>query len=164
MTLSFWLPPPEAPRRFATWFFLAPAADQPSGGRRRATRSTSTGGRHRRRPWRRATRGEIELVPPTFTTLWWLAHRRDVARRSPTVGGRPPERFLTRMASGTDGVRATLWDGDAGYGDGDLDRPGPRRRLWIDPGRWRVEITAESGSPEASGQGRHPAVVGTRRP
>ena len=30
VTLSFWLPPPEAPRRFATWFFLAPAAQQPA--------------------------------------------------------------------------------------------------------------------------------------
>ena len=29
VTLSFWLPPPEAPRRFATWFFLAPADDHP---------------------------------------------------------------------------------------------------------------------------------------
>ena len=38
---------------------------------------------------------------------------------------------MTRMAPGTDGrPRAALWDGDAGYHDGDADRPGPRRRLW----------------------------------
>src|ERR1700689_4377536 len=29
VTLSFWLPPATAPRRFATWFFLAPATDHP---------------------------------------------------------------------------------------------------------------------------------------
>jgi 8-oxo-dGTP pyrophosphatase MutT (NUDIX family) len=142
VTLSFWLPPPEAPRRFATWFFLAPAAEQPA-----VVIDQREIHEHR---WyvpaaamAERDQGHIELAPPTFTTLWWLAQRRDVDSALADAGGRPPERFMSRLASDAEGrMRATLWEGDAGYGDANLDRPGPRRRLWIDPSGWRVEITA----------------------
>ena len=141
VTLSFWLTPPQAPRRFATWFFLAPAAQQPAvvvdereiHEHRWYTPAAAMAARDA---------GHIELVAPTFTTLWWLAQRGDVASALADGGARPPERFMSRLASGPDGVRATLWEGDAGYQDGDLHRPGPRRRLWIDPRGWRVDITA----------------------
>ncbi len=140
VTLSFWLTPPQAPRRFATWFFLAPAAEQPAvvvdereiHEHRWYTPAAAMAARDA---------GHIELVAPTFTTLWWLAQRRDVASALADGGARPPERFMSRLAFGADGVRATLWEGDAGYQDGDLQRPGPRRRLWIDPRGWRVDIT-----------------------
>lgn len=141
VTLSFWLPPPEAPRRFATWFFLAPADDHPpvvvdDDEIHEHQWQTPAAGMAAR------NRGEIELVPPTFTTLWWLAHHHDVAAALAAGRGRPPERFMTRMAAGADGrPRAALWDGDSGYPDGDADRPGGRRRLWLDPAEWRVEIT-----------------------
>jgi hypothetical protein len=32
-----------------------------------------------------------------------------------------------------------MWDGDAGYEDGDPERPGPRHRLWLDAAGWRFE-------------------------
>jgi 8-oxo-dGTP pyrophosphatase MutT (NUDIX family) len=140
VTLSFWLTPPQAPRRFATWFFLAPAAEQPAvvvdereiHEHRWYTPAAAMAARDA---------GKIELVAPTFTTLWWLAQRRDVASALADGGARPPERFIARLAFGAGGVRATLWEGDAGYRDGDLDRPGARRRLWIAPQGWWVEIT-----------------------
>jgi 8-oxo-dGTP pyrophosphatase MutT (NUDIX family) len=141
VTLSFWLPPAEAPRRFATWFFLAPAGDH-------LPVVVDDGEIHEHRWLRPAAAmaahqgGEINLAPPTFTTLWWLSHHPDVASAVAAAAARPPERFMTRLAFGPDGrLLATLWDGDAGYADGDPDRPGPRRRLWLDPAGWRIEIT-----------------------
>jgi 8-oxo-dGTP pyrophosphatase MutT (NUDIX family) len=142
VTLSFWLPPTQVARRFATWFFLAPAAEQPA---------IVVDGReiHEHRWYLPAAamaardRGHIELAPPTFTTLWWLSQRPDVVSALAAGAARPPERFMSRLAFDAEGrMRATLWEGDAGYLDADLDRPGPRRRLWIDPAGWRVEMTA----------------------
>jgi 8-oxo-dGTP pyrophosphatase MutT (NUDIX family) len=141
VTLSFWLPPPQAARRFATWFFLAPVA---AG----AEIVVDQGEIHEHRWYRpaaamaRRNDGEISLAPPTFTTLWWLSQRPDMSSALADAAARPPERFMTRVAFNPDGrMRATLWEGDAGYADADLDRPGPRRRLWIDPQGWRIEIT-----------------------
>ena len=140
VVLSFWLPPPEAPRRFATWFFLALV----DGG---AEVTVDDGEIHEHRWMTPAAvmaarqAGEMELAPPTFTTLWWLAGRPGAAAAIEEVEGRAPERFETHVALGRDGrPAATLWAGDAGYEDGDLDRPGPRRRLVMDPAGWRVEI------------------------
>jgi 8-oxo-dGTP pyrophosphatase MutT (NUDIX family) len=141
VTLSFWLPPPEAPRRFATWFFLAPADDHPPvvvddheiHEHRWQTPAAAMAARNA---------GQIELVPPTFTTLWWLSQHGNVASALAAAASRPPGRFMTRMVADPDGRRrAALWDGDAGYGDGDVDRPGPRRRLWMDDGGWHIEFT-----------------------
>lgn len=142
VVLSFWLPPPEAPRRFATWFFLAPLAaardvvvdqteirDHRWLGPESAIRARHT--------------GEMDLAPPTFTTLWWLSrHPSTASALAAAAAQREPGRFETHVAVTADGqLRATLWAGDAGYEDGDLERPGPRRRLVMDPGGWRVEIT-----------------------
>jgi 8-oxo-dGTP pyrophosphatase MutT (NUDIX family) len=141
VVLSFWLPPPETPRRFATWFFLAPAADQPSVV---VDRSEIHDHRWMAPAEAIAARdaGEIELVPPTFTTLWWLREHRSVGDALHGAAVAVPGRFQTRMAASSDRqVLAALWAGDAGYLDGDLDRPGPRRRLWMRPGAWRIDIT-----------------------
>lgn len=138
VTLSFWLPPAEAPRRFATWFFLAPA-----GGEIVIDRGEIHDHRWMAPAEAMAARdrGEIELAPPTFTTLWWLSHRDDVKAALSDAGEREPERFETKVALNASGqLAATLWSGDAGYADGDLHRPGPRRRLWMLPDGWRVEV------------------------
>jgi 8-oxo-dGTP pyrophosphatase MutT (NUDIX family) len=141
VTLSFWLPPPEAPRRFATWFFLAAV-----GGRHPVVIDAEEIHEHR---WQSpagamASRnaGQIELVPPTFATLWKLSQHHTAAAALAAAAAAEPGRFTTRMALGAGtGARAALWDGDAGYPDGDADRPGPRRRLWLDPEGWHMEIT-----------------------
>jgi hypothetical protein len=40
-----------------------------------------------------------------------------------------------------DGVLVTMWEPDAAYLSGDLDLPGPRHRLFMDPAGWRYERT-----------------------
>lgn len=138
VTLSFWIPPPDAPRRFATWFFLAGASGDVvvdeaeihdhqwlSPGAAMAARDA----------------GEVEMAPPTFTTLWWLTRHRDVRSALSAAESDRPERFATHLGFTSEGaLAATLWEGDAGYDDGNVDKPGPRRRLWMDPAGWRVEI------------------------
>jgi 8-oxo-dGTP pyrophosphatase MutT (NUDIX family) len=138
--LSFWLPPPQAPRRFATWFFLASVASD--GGVEvdqveiRDHRWLGPGAAMAAR-----NGGQIELAPPTFTTLWWLDRFGRVAGALSAAASGPPGRFHTHIASAPHGgILASLWAGDAGYEDGDLERPGPRRRLVMDPSGWRVEI------------------------
>jgi len=138
--LALWTPPPEAPRRYRTWFFIAPGsggAVAVDGSEIDAHAWLAPGdalARHRR--------GEIELAPPTWVTLWQLAGDDEVAVRTEALvaaaAARPAEVFSTRMAS--DGQRvAALWEGDAGYDSGALDVVGERRRLWLAPGPWRLE-------------------------
>ena len=135
---SFWLPPAEAPRRFATWFFLAPAGGEivvdhgEIHEHRWLTPAEAMAARDR---------GEIELAPPTFMTLWWLSYRETVPQALADAAAREPDRFETRVAFDSGGrLAATVWAGDAGYEDGDLNRPGRRRRVWMSPDGWRVEV------------------------
>jgi 8-oxo-dGTP pyrophosphatase MutT (NUDIX family) len=140
VALSFWVPPPESPRRFATWFFLAsPVPDSPE-----VVVDRNEIRDHR---WitpaealRARDRGEIVLAPPTYMTLWWLAQRSSIHDAFSDAAGGPPARYESHVGSTTQGIVVTFWAGDAGYEDGDLERPGPRRRLLMDPTGWRVEV------------------------
>lgn len=135
--LSRWCPPPEAPRRFNTWFFLAAA---PPG------EVTIDMGEIHDHQWispqdamTRRHRGEIELFPPTWVTLHELCRFDDVATALSVVATEEPELFITRVGRSAEGRRVIMWAGDTGYEDGDLTREGPRHRLWLDPTGWRYE-------------------------
>lgn len=140
VVLSFWVPPPEAPRRFATWFFVVSLGD--------SLDVVIDHGEIREHRWlppaeaialRQA--GEWELAPPTFTTLWWLGRYGTAGDAVEAAAAAEPGRFETRVVlSPEGGLGATLWAGDAGYETGDMSVPGPRRRLVMDPTGWRVEI------------------------
>src|SRR5260370_31550001 len=136
---SHWLPPSVAPKRFATWFFIAPA---PAGA------VTIDGGEIHDSAWMRprdalARRDalEIELAPPTWMTLHHLAAFDTVADLMADARGRAPTFFETRMGSGPGGLVA-MWRGDAGYESGDPDTPGARHRLRITAGPWLLERTS----------------------
>jgi 8-oxo-dGTP pyrophosphatase MutT (NUDIX family) len=140
VALSWWLPPMEAARRFATWFFLAEATGA------EVTVDDTEVHEHRWLTPRSAMalrdRGEIQLAPPTWTTLHWLASRPSAAAALADAAAREPERYVTRLVMGPGpSLRATVWEGDAAYADGDLERPGPRRRLLADEPEWRFEGT-----------------------
>lgn len=149
---SYWLPPPEAPRRFSTWFFVAPAGSAVAVAVDRAevhehrwlTASAALAARDA---------GEIGLAPPTWVTLWQLRDLADVTSVIAEAKSRGPRRFLTHLvrASAPDGS-VLLWEGDAAWADGDLRRPGPRRRLWVpDTGEWSAETPAGTPAGGAGG-------------
>lgn len=143
---SFWIPPPETPRRFATWFFVADASA--------ADAITVDHAEVHEYRWMRpadafAARddGTISLAPPTWMTLWQVGAHPDVAAVLADAAGRAPLRFETRLLAG-DGTAAVAWEGDAAYASGDLAAPGGRRRLWITDGApWRAEVTV-TGVPD----------------
>jgi 8-oxo-dGTP pyrophosphatase MutT (NUDIX family) len=138
--LSHWLPPSAAPVRFSTWFFVAAASegvveiDNTEVHEHRWVRPVDALAAH--------SQGEIELVTPTYVTLVRMAgHATVEAALDVSV----PAFFATRTARTAAGVRACLYDGDAGYESGDCEAPGPRRRLLLhaeSPWFWEDSISA----------------------
>jgi 8-oxo-dGTP pyrophosphatase MutT (NUDIX family) len=135
---SHWVPPPAAPKRYATWFFMGPA---PEGA------VTVDGGEIHDHRWLAATdalarrdAGEIELAPPTWITLHRLAPHSDVAAALADAAGCEPDFFVTHIARVEGGI-AALWEGDAGYEAQDADAPGARHRLLMVESGWRYERT-----------------------
>jgi len=138
LPFSHWLPPGVAPKRFSTWFFVAPA---PTGA------VTIDHGEIHDSAWMRPVDAlarrdaeEIELAPPTWMTLTRLSRFGTVDDLLADARRQPPTFYETRVASSGDGMIA-MWDGDAGYASGDPDAPGPRHRLHIGGGPWRLEKT-----------------------
>lgn len=139
VAFAHWTPPPEAPRRYATWFFLAALPDG-------AADVVVDGGEIGDHVWTtpaealdRHRAGEIELLPPTWMTLHRIAAAPDVATVLADVAAGGVERYATRIAATDDGVLVALWAPDAAHEGGDLDAPGPRHRLHMDPAGWRLE-------------------------
>jgi hypothetical protein len=136
---SHWTPPPITPKRFLTWFFLAPAP--------RSEIVIDYGEIHEH-AWlspaqalAKRDAGEIELAPPTFVSLHGLTRAQRVEDALAHARGVTPERFETHIALTDDGP-AALWHGDAGWEATDATRPGPRHRLLMGQGGWRYERSA----------------------
>ena len=136
---AYWIPPPIAPKRFATWFFAAEAP---------ADEVTVDDGEITHHEWmtpsdamRRRDIGEIELIAPTWVTLHTVGHYETVAEALSGLRRRRPRSYLTRIGEGEHGP-VSMWHGDAGYDAGDPSAPGPRHRLEITPGGYLFD---ESG-------------------
>jgi 8-oxo-dGTP pyrophosphatase MutT (NUDIX family) len=133
---AHWTPGPIAPRRFATWFFMARA---PEG-----LVVVDDGEIHEHlwiRPTEAMTRrdaGEIELIPPTWMTLRMLAEEPSVDAALAAARAHEPHIYVTHIVRVEGGI-ASIWQGDAAYDDGDALKPGPRNRLLMLDDGWRVE-------------------------
>jgi 8-oxo-dGTP pyrophosphatase MutT (NUDIX family) len=133
---AHWTPPPGAPRRFATWFFVSAC---PVGG------VEVDGSEIKDHAWippaealARRDAGQVELVPPTWVSLFRLAQAPSAAAAVEEASRRRPEVFVTHLADHA-GHLVALFPGDAGWSDSAPERPGPRHRLWMGPGPWRYE-------------------------
>ena len=133
---SHWTTPLVRPRRFSTWFFVAPAGDE---GVRVDGREISA---HR---WLRpaaalAARhaGEIELPPPTYVSLTTLTAFESVAAALAFVRGRDPDVFFPKLEK-VEGDYCSLYQDDAGYETASVHVPGARHRLWMLRDGWRYE-------------------------
>lgn len=135
---SHWTPPAVTPKRFATWFFVAPAPTEIAGLRIDGGEIHDHGWLEPSQCLRRRNAGEIEMAPPTWITLEHLARYRSVDQAVGDLGSRPPEHFATRFAA-VDGGIVAMYHGDAGYDDDDPHRPGGRHRLWMLADGWRYE-------------------------
>ncbi len=127
---SFWIPPPIAPKRFATWFFAARAP---------ASEVAVDDGEIIQHEWmtpadamQRRDGGEIEMIAPTWVTLHTLSGYSTVADALDGLSRRRPRRYEPRLGAGEHGP-VSMWHGDAGYATGDASVPGPRHRLEATP-------------------------------
>lgn len=145
-TWSYWIPPerPQLPqasqrfRRFSTWFFVtsAPGGDVAIDGgeihEHRWLTPAQAMAQHRD--------GEIELVPPTWVTLWQLNQHPTMEAALGWAQATDPSEFRTRPIAQNPTTLA--WAGDHAY-------PGPpappvdggRHRLTMHPEGWVYERT-----------------------
>jgi len=134
---SHWTPPPVEIRRYSTWFFAARATqhdvtiDQGEITDSQWIRPAEAIERHRS--------DEIQLVPPTFVTLHYLAQHDSVdtvlGNLVPAAG---PRHYVTQVTKG-DGGMVVLWEGDAGYETLDASVAGARHRLTMGSGGFVFE-------------------------
>jgi 8-oxo-dGTP pyrophosphatase MutT (NUDIX family) len=136
--ISHWTPPSTAPKRFATWFFVARAPDGAV---------TIDGSEIHEEQWMRPTdaltrrdASEIELAPPTWVTIHYLSQFATVDALLADAHDRTPTYYVTRVTR-RPGFAAAAWEGDVAYDSGDFDAPGPRHRLVMLKDGWRLERT-----------------------
>jgi 8-oxo-dGTP pyrophosphatase MutT (NUDIX family) len=122
-------------RRFATWFFVAEAP---------ASSVVIDGGEIVDHVWATAhdalalhSSGEVELLPPTFVTLFELAAHGSVADVLEAARQRDLPRFFTRMVHVDGLATVALWEGDAGYDARDPSIDGAQHRLLMGSLPWR---------------------------
>jgi len=135
--ISRWITPAMSPKRFDTWFFAAQVE---------ADAEVRVDGQEiRSHAWfvpenalSAFHEGEIRLVPPTFVTLSWLADYPDCATALAGLVRESVPKIEPRICP-IEGGACMLYPGDAGYEDGDVDRPGGRDRIWSLSGRLRYE-------------------------
>lgn len=134
---SHWTPPPDVPARFATWFFAA---------RAQAQAVNVDGGEIEAHRWIRPAEalmkhaaGEIDLVAPTWVTLYHLSRHSPVSALLARLGATLPRIYLTHIGRDKDGVRIAMWVGDAGYDAWNPDIEGERHRLLMPAGGFTFE-------------------------
>lgn len=139
---AHWTPPPITPRRYATWFFATALSNtgpvQVDGDEIQAhewIRPEAMLVRH--------GKGEVDLAPPTWVTLYHIARYSPAAAVLETLGGQPRRIYETRIGQRADGVRVAMWHGDAGYETGNVEAAGPRHRLVMDNPAYIFENTVE---------------------
>ena len=132
---SHWIPPKVGPpKRFATWFFLAPehhgeiVVDESENSEARWVTASDA--------LQMCADGLFPLALPTWITLDDLRTAKDVnALMDATITGGPKwyhTHALGPVGPREEDRRALCWSGDASYGSGEPDTPGPRNRVVID--------------------------------
>ncbi len=132
---SHWIPPKVGPpKRFATWFFLAPehhgeiVVDETENSEARWVTAAEA--------MQSCAEGEFPLAIPTWVTLDDLRQATDISSLvDATITGGPRwyhTHSLGPVGPRPLGQRALAWPGDAGYETGDPDTIGPRNRVIAD--------------------------------
>jgi hypothetical protein len=80
----------------------------------------------------------MTLFPPTWVSLHQLTGIETVSQALGVSARRPPPDFNPRVRTLDEGL-CFFYEGDAAYGDLDIDRPGPRHRLWTCAHGWHYE-------------------------
>lgn len=140
---AHWTPPPGPQKRFATWFFAANAAhdhdvsiDEGEIEDHAWIRPGDALDRH--------DAGEIDIVPPTWVTLYHLSRYQPASAMLEHFRSNAVKVYSTHVGKAADGVRIAMWHGDAGYNAWDADIPGDRHRLVMAKNGFVFENTVEA--------------------
>lgn len=136
VAIAHWTTPVHFPKRFATWFFAAKLP--PSEVRIDRDEITAHRSIAPRVALEARARGELGLPPPTFLTLLELAEAASPASFLDAARCVSPPRYLPRYRA-VEGGECSLLPGDAAYDGLPLDTEGPRHRLYIVGGDYRLE-------------------------
>jgi 8-oxo-dGTP pyrophosphatase MutT (NUDIX family) len=140
---AHWTTPPGRSRRFATWFYLAPAPDASDDviidgseiqDHRWFTPQEALAARRRH---------DIELPAPTFVSLLRLDGCTDLPNALDHTRTYPYRTFTPHPVR-VEGGTVTIYNGDVAFEGafaGRLDQPGPRHRLWMVGDDWRYECS-----------------------
>ncbi len=142
ISFSHWTPPPTTPKRFSTWFFVARGSNQSisvDGGEIEDHRWINPGN-----ALAQHARGEIDLVPPTWVSLYHLSKFATTDEACTELSSLKPRRYVTHLSKRTDGVRVAMWAGDAGYDAYDADAKGATHRLIMQEGGFIFEHSAQT--------------------
>lgn len=128
---AHWTPPAIEPKRFNTWFFVAPMTDDSDDAAVQIDGHEIV--EHRWLSPADAIAAGLPMAPPTYVTLRQLAEHPTLAATLTLGPPRGIERFTTR-ADKTDAGLVLMWHGDAGYDSGDSTADGPRHRMLLGGG------------------------------
>jgi 8-oxo-dGTP pyrophosphatase MutT (NUDIX family) len=128
--LSNWTTPDISPKRFATWFFVAPAHADIAEAVADGVESDAVRWFRPAEALAARTAGEIELAPPQYVTLLWLLDYANVAAALAGIAADTPIDFTPRFHFLEGGGAICIYDGDVAWDDVSLvDTAGPRHRL-----------------------------------
>jgi 8-oxo-dGTP pyrophosphatase MutT (NUDIX family) len=141
LPFAHWTTPENMSKRFATWFFVARAADNVA--------VKIDGSEIHDHQWCLASnaieqhqQGDLKMMPPTVVTLTELAGAHNCAELFEVYAERNVRPFIPRITY-VDEVVCMLYQGDAGYDDCDPRVAGPRNRLWMEEAGSRYENTID---------------------
>lgn len=136
---AHWCPPPNAPKRFATFFFACRALGD---------EVTIDGSEIHEHEWMtpasalaRQQAKEVQLAPPTWITLHYLSRSSTVDDALAAFRSREPRFYETRMMRDDHGM-FFVWAGDAAYPDLPPHTPGPRHRVFVGADGWQLDDSA----------------------
>jgi 8-oxo-dGTP pyrophosphatase MutT (NUDIX family) len=134
--MAQWVSPREFKPRFETWIFITATAQH----RVRVDGREIIG-----HGWFSAKealaahhREDIRLSPPAFVILSNLAGHHHVSTILSQMAQSPVPRFEPRLVKLPEG-QCALYNGDGAYEDRDIERKGPRHRLWMRKSGWLYE-------------------------
>ena len=137
--MSHWTTPVAEKKRFATWIFAGPVADD---------REVVIDGSEihdfcwigARAALAQHRAGALPMLPPTYISLCTLARYPSVQAALDGERRSPCPRVLPLMVPCPgEGGFLTLYPGDVAYHGGDIDRPGPRHRAFLCDGAWQYQ-------------------------
>lgn len=134
---SHWTTPEGEVKRYATWFFIASTdtTDEVRVDGAEIDLHRWTAPADALVAYRNKT---ISMLPPTFITLTELATCNTAAEAIEMYRSRPIVEILPKFVRSEQGP-CVLYQGDAGYSDGDPLKPGARHRCWLRDDGWHYE-------------------------